>query len=191
MDSVFEKLTEQISAYEIMNHIVPGGVYIILADRLTSFSLLTDRVLANIVLFYFAGVVLGRIGSLLLEGLMERIQNNKCWFYLNRTSYGDYVQAEEKDKEHRLHQLVMINNMFRALAAASLLLFATILFDWGISFFPTGILFRRITILIACLLLLCLFLFSFRKQTGYIRARVERLNESTPDAENKRQDNGK
>lgn len=178
MDTVFDKLTEWISAYEIMNHIVPGGVYIILADRLTSFSFLTEHILANIILFYFAGVILGRIGSLIIEGGMEKVQHEKCWFYIHKAPYKDFIQAENKDSARKLHQLLMVKNMYRTLAATAFSLFLTVLYDWGLSLLSAGNLFRRISILLTCLILLFLFLFSFRKQTRYIRLRVESLNEN-------------
>ena len=181
MDTVFEKLIEQISAYEIMNHIIPGGVYLIFADRLTSFTFLTEHILANVILSYFAGVVIGRIGSLLIERGMERIKNPRCWFSLNRAPYKDYVQAEKQDNEHKLQQLLAANNMYRALAATALLLFMTVLFDWGMSFIAAGSIIRRIAVLFACLCLSFLFLLSFRKQTNYIRDRVESLNKGPSD----------
>lgn len=185
MDTVLEKLTENVSAYEIMNHIIPGGVYLILTDRFTSFTFLTEYILANIILSYFAGVVIGRIGSIFIERTMQKIKSEKCGFFLSRAPYEDFVRAEAKDSEHKLQQLSAVNNMYRALASASLMLFLTILFDWGVSFIPAESILRKIIILLVCLCLLFLFLFSFHKQTGYIRRRVEALNKSQTDEENK------
>ena len=182
METVLEKLIERISAYELMNHIIPGAVYLILADRFTSFTFLSEHLLANVILSYFTGVVIGRIGSLLLEGGMAKIKNKKCWFFLNRAPYKDYVQAEKQDKENKLQQLLAVNNMYRALASTALLLLVTILFDWGLYFIATESIIRRIVVLFACLCLLFLFLFSFRKQTNYIRARVEALNQDQSEA---------
>ena len=175
MDSFLERIAEQISAYEIFNHIVPGAVYIILADRLTAFSFLTGRVLPDIIIFYFAGVVIGRIGSLLIEKALSHKGKKTGKTFLERAPYSDYLKAEKKDTEHKLNQLLTANNMYRSLASAAALLLLTVLAEWLLPFLPGGILTRRIVILVACILLVLLFLFSLRKQTGYIRLRVTHL----------------
>ena len=183
MDSVFEKLAEQISAYEILNHIVPGAVYLILADRYTAFSLLTGHILADIILFYFAGVVIGRLGSLIIEDALRKIKNEKCWFFLKRAPYKEFIQAEEKDKLHKLQQLVTANNMYRSLASGAVLLFFTILFDWVLSFIPACSVLRKAAILDGCLILAVLFLCSMSKQSGRIKSRIDHLNEKGQSAE--------
>lgn len=181
MDSFLERIAEQISAYEIFNHIVPGAVYIILADRFTSFSFLTGRILPDIIIFYFAGVVIGRIGSLLLEKALSRKGKKTGKAFLERAPYRDYLKAEKKDAEHKLNQLLTANNMYRSLASAAALLLLSVLADWLLPVLPDGMLTRRIVILVACILLTLLFLFSLRKQTGYIARRVKHLTEDESD----------
>ena len=185
MDSFLERIAEQISAYEIFNHIVPGAVYIILADRLTAFSFLTGRVLPDIIIFYFAGVVIGRIGSLLIEKALSHKGKKTGKTFLERAPYSDYLKAEKKDTEHKLNQLLTANNMYRSLASAAVFLLLSVLADWLLPVLPGGTIPRRIFILIVCVLLVLLFLFSLRKQTGYIAKRVQHMTKDEMD-ENKK-----
>lgn len=183
MDSFLEKIAEQISAYEIFNHIVPGAVYTILADRFTAFSFLTGRILPDIIIFYFAGVVIGRIGSLLIEKPLSHKGKRTGKAFLERAPYNDYLKAEKKDTEHKLNQLLTANNMYRSLASTSALLFFSVLADCLLPALPAGVVFRRIVILIACIPLILLFLFSLRKQTRYIAKRVDHLLKNSDDKE--------
>lgn len=185
MDSFRERIADQISAYEIFNHIIPGAVYLILADRFTAFSLLTGYVITDIITFYFAGVVIGRIGSLLIEPAMDRIKNRKCLFFLDRAPYIEFIRAEGKDEQHKLQQLVMAHNMYRSLTAGTMLLLFTILFDWVWSIIPTCCVFRKVAILDICLFLALLFLCSMSKQSKRIKSRIDYLNEEKKNGERK------
>ena len=185
MDSFLERIAEQISSYEIFNHIVSGAVYIILADRFTAFSFLTGRILPDIIIFYFTVVVIGRIGSLLIEKPLSHKGKKTGKAFLERAPYSDYLKAEKKDTEHKLNQLLTTNNMYRSLISAAILLLLSVLADWLLPVLPGGMLTRRIVILVACILILVslLFLFSLRKQTRYIAKRVGYLLENSDDKE--------
>lgn len=93
MENVFEKIIEQLSAYEILNNIIPGAIFVVLADRMTMFSFQTDNVVADRVIFYLAGLIIGRVGSLVIEKFLNWIR------FVIFAPYPDYVKAEKKDNK--------------------------------------------------------------------------------------------
>ena len=58
MSEALEKIIERISTYEIFNNIIPGTIYVVLAEKLTPLKLQTGNVWADVVLYYFFGVVI-------------------------------------------------------------------------------------------------------------------------------------
>lgn len=67
MPGAVEKIAEKISSYDLINNLILGVVYISIAERTTSFKLGTYNLITQAVLYYFAGIVIGRIGSLCVE----------------------------------------------------------------------------------------------------------------------------
>lgn len=63
MDGLWEK----ISSYNIFNNLFPGALSIYLFERATNVILSTDDVVKNVVLYYFTGIIIGRIGSIVLS----------------------------------------------------------------------------------------------------------------------------
>ncbi|EPN8209861.1 phosphohistidine phosphatase, partial [Yersinia enterocolitica] len=70
MESLFEK----ISAYNIFNNIIPGAVFCYFFNLFFSVNLGGDGTAYNLCLFYFWGVFVSRIGSLLIEMLAIKIK---------------------------------------------------------------------------------------------------------------------
>ena len=64
MESALNNVIEKISSYEIFNNIIPGVIYSVFTEKLTDFHITTENVFMNIVLLYFIGLVIGRIGSI-------------------------------------------------------------------------------------------------------------------------------
>jgi len=157
------KLLERLSSYNLFNYLLPGAVFAVLVDEITNYSFLQDDLIAAFFVYYLAGLVISRIGSLIIEPLLKRSK------FIEFAPYNDFVESAKKDP--KLEVLSEANNTYRTLIA----LFVTVgiikLFEIivEILLLPVWV---QTTVL--SLSMMILFLYSYRKQTKYIKQRVER-----------------
>ncbi|EMN9739235.1 phosphohistidine phosphatase [Klebsiella quasipneumoniae] len=158
MDGLWEK----ISSYNLFNNLFPGALFIYLLERSTSVVLSTEDIVKNIVLYYFVGLVIGRVGSIVVEPILKAVR------VIRFTPYSDYISACKKDS--KIEMLQEVANMYRTLLTMSILLLAALLCiealtnnnynlsKWVSSFFTV------------------VFIASYIKQINYIVARVVKAN---------------
>ncbi len=161
MSDLIDTLVEKISDYNIFNFLLPGAVFAGSYELITKQSIFSGNIIFDVVIVYFAGMVISRIGSLIIEPLC------KLMHILEFAKYEDYVKAERNDP--KLITLLQDSNVYRNMTTVFLvLLLIKILIplyrdyqslhtylDWG---WP--------------ILLVILFTISYRKQTSYIRKRA-------------------
>jgi len=169
MSDALEKIIERISAYEILNNIIPGTIYVVLTEKLTPFKIQTGSVWSDLVLYYFIGLVIGRVGSLVVERFLKKV--NKLHF----EPHSNYVKAEHKDKIVR--ELSTINNMYRTYTAVALCLVFTVGFDFLWALIKGCDCSKPIIIFAGCIVLMLIFDLSYIKQTAYVASRVKTINE--------------
>jgi len=160
-----EKLLEKISAYQFLNYLIPGLIFVYSIEYLGIYDLQDDNVLLMLFGGYFAGMVLSRLGSLLFEKYLLK------WKFIEFASYKDFKEAELKDS--KITTLSTENNTYRTLLATFFLLFIM----YGISLIPcvSDFMHSKWMWLVVLALLCVLFLFSYRKQTSYVRKSVENI----------------
>lgn len=159
---VVTKLLDKISAYQVVNYIIPGSVLCVLLKHMVGYDIIAFSMIENVIICYFVGLVNSRLGSLILRPILK-----KCRL-VKDAPYDDFVRVEKYDA--KLTMLSDINNVFRSFASVMLVL----LIAYGI---------KHIEIIekyiitnfnwIAILFLLILFVFSIRKQTKFVKDRVE------------------
>ena len=157
-----EKFIEKLSTYNILNNILPGVVFSYLCNRLLGIQLVDNSIVENLFIFYFIGMVISRIGSIIVEHVCK-----KCKI-VQYAQYKDYVNARKKDE--RILVWLETNNTYRTMVALGILLLLFKLFLW-LKEILCWFSFSSNWIIIGCLILL--FGFSYRKQTKYVRDRVE------------------
>ncbi len=125
-----------------------------------------------IVLLYFIGLVIGRIGSIFSDVICWCSRKLGWKSFLNFASYSNYIKVESKDDKGRIRNLVMISNMYRTFASLSFCLICTIVFDvmWHSVSINDNC--RILAIIIFLSFLVILFAFSYRKQATYITKRI-------------------
>jgi hypothetical protein len=158
-----KELLDKISSYNIFNFLLPGIVFVVLANQVIGIGIaITQRdLIVAAFLYYFVGLVISRFGSLVIEPLLRL-----CSF-VRFVPYDDFVAAEKKDP--KLTVLLEVNNTYRTLCA----LFVLLLLLKGYVRLATMIpALRNWQETALVVLLLILFLFSHRKQTAYIVKRV-------------------
>ena len=161
-----ENILEKISSYNILNNILPGVVFIFFWDKSFStmkFTLSQENIITSIFLYYFFGMVLSRVGSLLIEPAF------KLFRIIHFEPYEKYLKARSIDK--KIPELLETDNLFRTMIATFLLLFSirityNILLDIEYIFYKDIFIYLFISFFI-------LFSFAYRKQTQYIVKRIK------------------
>lgn len=156
-----KELLNKLSSYNIFNYLLPGIIFSIVLSKVSSFDLIQEDVLAGAFFYYFIGLVISRIGSLLIEPLLKKMK------FLKFSDYKKYVEASKTDP--KIEILSEANNMFRTFTSLFLLIILAKLYECSL---------KKLTIfanndnIIVVFILLFLFLFSYIKQTKFINKRV-------------------
>lgn len=157
-----KELIDKITSYNLFNYLFPGIIFTIILDQVTSYSFIQNNILIGVFVYYFIGLVISRFGSLVIEPFLKQIS------FLKFSDYSDFIIASKKDPKIELFS--EINNMFRTIVSMFLLIILLKVYNYFS---------LRITILIhlgpyiLIGLLLVMFLFSYKKQTGYITKRIK------------------
>lgn len=151
----------KLSTYHFFNYLFTGVLFVVTADQFTSFSFVqSDLVLAPFV-YYFIGLIVSRIGSLVVEPVLKKIK------FVNFAEYGRYVSASKADV--LIETLSETNNMYRTLCA----LFLCVILLNGYSLMEQAWpVLQNETAVIVIGGLFLMFLFAYRKQTNYITKRI-------------------
>ncbi len=155
------ELLDKISSYNIFNYLFPGVVFAVLAGEIINRPLVQRDLVTGAFLYYFLGLVVSRFGSLIIEPLLKSLA------FIKFANYKDFVVVSQKDA--KLEVLSEVNNTYRTLASLFSLLLLLKLYVKLEAKFP-GLKAWDATIL--AVLLLIMFLASYRKQTSYITKRI-------------------
>jgi len=68
-------LLDKLSSYDIFNYLLPGVIFAVLAEKLTSFSFIKKDIILGVFLYYFIGLVISRIGSLFIEQFLKKLNH--------------------------------------------------------------------------------------------------------------------
>lgn len=149
------ELLQKLSTYNIFNYLFPGVVFVILLNRCTGINLAVDDVILGMFLYYFFGLVLSRIGSILIEPALRRTK------IVQFSDYARFVRASKLDDKIEL--LSEVNNMHRTIIAMLVVLLAISICNGSVTCLLTTGLLGIVT----------LFVLSYRKQTSFITERIE------------------
>lgn len=109
-----ESLLERLSSYNILNNLIPGAFFVFFGKLLNVISLPLDGVVERIFVYYFCGMIISRIGSLVIEGIFEKVK------WIKYAPKAEYVAAVKKDA--RIESLLETSNMYRTCAGLFLTL---------------------------------------------------------------------
>lgn len=159
-----EQFIDKLSSYNLFNHLFPGALFIIFINNFTPYSFKQENVILDIVLYYFIGLVLSRVGSLIVEPLLKKIN------FLKFTTHAEFLEASMVDS--KLDVLSETNNMYRTLCSIIILLIIMI------SYNLLSLRYQFLNNWAECIVLgflLILFIYSYQKQTNYIFSRIKSL----------------
>jgi len=155
-------LIGKLSSYNLFTNLLPGILFVTLLKELTNINLIFEPVFLGLFLYYFIGIVINRMGSLVIEPVLRKIK------FLTFIEYSKFVKASKVDE--KIEILSENNNMCRSLVSLCITLLSAIGYEWLMSkcaFINTH------SNVILIVLLLIIFLFSYRKQTKYVVKRCK------------------
>lgn len=157
-----KELLDKISSYNLFNYLFPGVIFCVIISNWSEINLIQKDIVTGAFLYYFVGLVISRIGSLIIEPFLKWLK------FVRFADYGDFVKVEKEDK--KLEVLSETNNMYRTLIALFVLVllaktYLTITnhFEWQ----------NKVHWSVVSLGLLVMFLFAYRKQTKFITKRIK------------------
>lgn len=158
-----ESLIEKLSSYNLFNYLFPGAVFYIAGQLYLDFPA-QNSLVDSLFIFYFTGLVISRIGSLVIQPALRKLK------ILNFADYALFLEATQKDP--KLDVLSEQNNMYRTLFTTFVVLGAAKLITLLFNAFPA---LDEYQSHMAVITLLCIFLFAFRKQTQMIHDRIKSM----------------
>jgi hypothetical protein len=162
-EAEMNELLNKISSYNLFNYLLPGIIFAILAGDVVRYPIVQRDIITGAFLYYFVGLVISRFGSLIIEPLLKRLS------FIRFADYKKFVDASKKDPQ--IDVLSEANNTYRTLSSLFCLLLILKLYARIESRFQF---LKQWDATFAALLLLTMFLFSYRKQTSYLTKRIER-----------------
>lgn len=159
-----KELLEKLSSYNIFNYLLPGIVFVVLADAFTTFRFVQQDIILGVFMYYFIGLVISRIGSVVIEPILKWSR------FIHFSTYADFVSASKEDKS--LEVFSEANNMYRTFCSLFMLLILLKIYERLLIIAP---IIRQLAAEFLILGLLTLFLFSYRKQTQYVTKRIRSM----------------
>lgn len=157
-----EKFLDKLSSYNLLNNLLPGAASCFLMKIYWSKNILSSNVVENMFICYFIGLVISRVGSVIVEPICKKIK------WVVYADYKQYISASNEDS--KLDILLEINNMFRTMFAMCFVLLIGKLYIYICLTVKVIGVFEKEIVLFGVFLL---FAYSYRKQTKYIKRRVE------------------
>lgn len=153
---------KKISSYNILNYLIPGFVFALYIQYFTVLNIFPENDIQSTVLCYFLGLVISRIGSLIIKPILEFFR------VIQLVDYEAFVKASQKDA--KIDILSEANNLYRSFVS----LFLCIpIFELILHLYENEPFFRAYGKWIAIGILLLIFTFSYRKQTSFVVKRVK------------------
>lgn len=159
-------ILQKLSTYNIFNYLLPGIVFVGLLRFFTSYDLVIEEIVIGAFLYYFIGMIISRIGSILIEPILRKSKIVKF------SDYGKFISASKRDEKIKLFS--EINNMYRTFISMFVILLLIVVYENISKFITLNDTFKAILGLLA---LTFLFLFSYRKQTEYINKRIRSMDD--------------
>lgn len=147
------ELFKTISNYHFFNYLLPGSIATYYFEKIYSYPLGEPNIVVLLCIYYLAGLLISRIGSLIISLIPKR--------YLGFQAYDKYIKACQKDST--IVGMYTIANMYRTMAILSLL----------IGVFEIAYHKKLTPICLFAMLGAFLLIYSYKKQVNLIVKRVQ------------------
>lgn len=156
-----KEFLEKLAPYHFFNYLLPGSLFVVFVEKIANYSLYQSDFFLGLLLYYFIGLTISRIGSLVLEPILKKTG------FIIFSDYEDFLAATKEDT--KIEVLSEVNNMYRTFFS---LFFLLLLIKLYLIIEPAikEILVWKQYIFIG--ILLVVFFFAYRKQNEYLNNRV-------------------
>lgn len=166
------KIIEKLDSYNLFTNIIPG--YLMLLFNTYYFKLGSINIVENIIVAYFIGQTLNRLGSILVGKVLLKFTKEEG------LPYDKYISACDNDK--KINLLLQERNTYRTFCTLFIVCIIEVIFSK---------IYRNINIsnnvIIFALLVICLIIYSvsYCKYNKYIADRVRISNKNEKDSSKK------
>lgn len=115
-------IINKISNYNFFNYLFPGALYVVSVNHFTRLQLPIENLFGALFVCYFIGLVISRIGSLIVEPLLKLLS---C--LCKESPYLKFLEAEKKDP--KINLLSQERNVYRTLITLGVSILASIGID--------------------------------------------------------------
>lgn len=177
MEEIGKSMLEKVSSYNILNNFLPGIIFCYMVKFFTGYELDTGSNWENIFIYYFWGLIISRVGSIVIESLLLKItiKNKRSRLkekYIKRAPYEEYSRVSEKQSFIKI--LNETNNVYRTMISVFMCVLVIKLYEVISTYIYKFVgeigLIEDILFLLGGMLL---FIMSYKKQTDYIRERIQ------------------
>jgi len=155
------ELLNKLSSYNVFNYLFPGAVFAYIIDSVTPHKLVQNDIVVTLFFYYFIGLIISRIGSIIIEPVITGE-----WF-APHAKYEDYLSALDMDES--IATLSEQNNMYRTIISLMFTIIGVLIYDWLVNAY---LWIDYLSTYIILGILIILFLLAYKKQTAYIVKRV-------------------
>jgi len=160
-----ESLVNKLSSYNILNNLIPGAIFVFFGKLLNIMPLPIDGIVECVFVYYFFGMVISRVGSLVVESLFKRFK------WITYASKAEYVSATKKDE--KIETLLETSNMYRTCSGLFLSLGVVKAYTLIRNILAIS---KQTTVWVVMLSLLLIFSVAYIKQTKHILSRINAAN---------------
>lgn len=153
-----EKVFDKMETYNILNFLFPGIIFASILTFLIEKNIYNSSLIIATFEYYFTGLVLSRIGSIVVNPIIEKIR------VVKKEKYKNFICKEEKDKKIEILQREA--NQYRTFVATFVCLLLVEIYNC------IFVDISKINTIIYFIGLIILFTLSYRKQLKFI---IERL----------------
>lgn len=171
-----------------MNNFLSGVCFYVFINEFTIWEIDIDNDVVLVWLLYFVGIIISRVGSLLIEptlktipyiSIMQTVDSNgnnsrkiKLEKFLLFKPYRDFIEAERVDK--KIDTLSAINNIYRSMISVCFCVLIVKIYEITLHGSFSVMLNGNLEVFLGAILLMIFFSFSYRKQTSYVVERIEK-----------------
>ena len=155
-------IADKLDSYQILSNLLSGAFFVTMVKLFYCIDLTGWNVGEIVITYYFVGFIISRFGSLVLEPLLKKVK------WIEFAPYSDFLAAEKVDSKVTI--LSETNNYILSLLAATVLL---PVFWLLLTLKEQNIWFALHWKEIFWIGAILLFSFSYRKQTSFVRSRVQ------------------
>lgn len=153
-----EKIIEKIEIYHFINYLLPGTIFVAILNKIFENNFFDSNIVIVVIEYYFIGLILSRIGSVLLQPIFKKTK------IIKYADYNKYIKASKEDD--KLEILQREANQYRTYIVTFIILAIVQSYICIVN--------KNFTILLVLFVgLAILFTLAYKKQIKFIVDRVE------------------